>query len=228
MQLPANNASTDAHLAAADHVEGAVEAWQDVEIISPEQRQVIGEVGALVGGVAATLRLRQKGAEEADRLVRKARARFIVRDSILDVRVMSLSDGVYNGPALRSREHPAYREVFQDKTAGEITRAAIREEPELVARLLERYDGLPDFPQKAQIRNDVAEALGKSLSARDALDAAEQAERKAADAELTARLQLRGALDEAYNKLRLAFPGRRDFVESFFAKPAPARRAPEA
>jgi hypothetical protein len=84
--------------------------------------------------------------------------------------------------------------------------------------LLARYDAAPDFDGKKEARSQIGSALAKSIEARDALDADEMAENKAADAELQARLALRTALEQAYGKLRAAFPGRRDFVESFFPK----------
>jgi hypothetical protein len=39
---------------------------------------------------------------------------------------------------------------------------------------------------------------------------------KAGDAELLARIGVRTALEQAYGKLRTAFPGQRKLVESFF------------
>ena len=67
--------------------------------------------------------------------------------------------------------------------------------------------------------------MKKSLATRDALDDVEIAENKAGNAELQARLGVRGALDNAYGLLRVAFPGQRKFIESFFSR-AP-RKSPK-
>jgi len=56
------------------------------------------------------------------------------------------------------------------------------------------------------------------VEARDDLDVGEMAETKAANAEVQARLALPAVLEQAYGKLRASFPGRRDFVESFFLR----------
>lgn len=60
--------------------------------------------------------------------------------------------------------------------------------------------------------------MQKSTGALAALAAAEEVEDQAGDAEIAARLALRRALEQAYGKLRAAFPGQRDLVESFFPK----------
>jgi len=132
--------------------------------------------------------------------------------------VMRVSDVLLNGPAGRSREHPVYQQVFRGTTAGKITSAKMREEPALVERLLARLDDTPDFEGKATARNALAKALQMSFDALDAVDEAEANENTAVDTELSARLALRLTLEQTYGKLRAAFPGRRDFVESFFPK----------
>ena len=140
---------------------------------------------------------------------------------------MRVNDAVLNGPAGRSREHPFYQQVFRGTTAGKITSAKIREEPEVVSRLLDRLEGVPDFDGKAPARDNLSNALKKSFDALDKVDDAEAAENTAVDAELSARLALRSVLEQAYGKLRAAFPGRRDFVESFFPKRESAKEEEE-
>lgn len=60
--------------------------------------------------------------------------------------------------------------------------------------------------------------MSTSVQARNNLDAHVAAENQAVNAELQARLNVRMALEQAYGKLRAAFPGQRAFVESFFLK----------
>lgn len=218
MQLPGVNASSDVYLTFSYHVEGAVEAWSDVELISDSQQKAVAEVGATVKPVIAALRAAAGASDEAERIATMAVARFRVRDVVLDLRVMGTSDAVLNGPAMRRRNSPIYREIFAGDNAGDITRARMREEPELVALLLGRLDKVDDFQGKAPARAALADAIQKSIAARDAADAASLVENQAGNAELSARLNLRLALEKAYGMLRTAFPGRRDFVESFFPK----------
>jgi hypothetical protein len=225
MRLPAPTASSEVHLNYAAHIDGACEAWKDAEIITPEQQATIAEVGDRTRDAADELRVREAAAEEAARATSRARARFGVRDVILDLRVMATSDGVLNGPALRNREHPIYKNVFLGSSPTEITRAKMREEPELVGRVRERLAGVADFPAKGGLVAELDTTLERSITARTALEMAEDAENKAGDAELAARLGLRHAIEQAYGTLRAAFPGRRDFVESFFPKRDPAAKS---
>ncbi len=225
MQLPGINASSDTYLDYSDHVEGAAEAWADAEKLTAEERAMVLEVSTLIQPAANKLRGALNATEVAERAAIKARARYKVRDKLLDMGVMGISDAVLNGPAKRSREHAAYVHVFRKETASKITGAAIYDEPEIVGRMLDRYDEIDDFAGKAAARNVCAGALDKSLKARNALDDTESALNKAGDTELAARMALRHAVEQAYGKLRSAFPGRREFVESFFPKQASRKRA---
>lgn len=152
------------------------------------------------------------------RAATRARAHYNVRDVVLDMRVMVLSDGLLNGLCNRSYTHVIYRHVFGDGTAGDITGAHIREEPEIAEAMLSRYKGVDDFPGKAAAGDLLGSAVEKSLKSRDGVDAAEKAENSAGGQELLARLGVRTALDQSYGMLRAAFPGQRAFVESFFYK----------
>ena len=218
MYLPNTSASSAVYLDHTDNFEGAADGWSSAETIGDEQRQKIAEASAVVGSAASNLRAAVAVVDAADRAVIKARAVFGIRDIILDQRIMGTSDALLNGPANRNREHPVYRQVFKEGAASDITGAKLREEPELAQRVLERFDAVPDFDGKAPARKNLAEAVQKSLTTRDALDEAEMNENKAVDAELAARLGVRTALEQAYGMLRTAFPGQRRFVESFFLK----------
>lgn len=218
MQLPGVNASSAVYLLFAYHVEGAIEAWADVEIITAAQQAAVAEVGAVVAPLIADLRKAAQASDDAERAAAKAGARFRVRDVVLDLRIMAVSDTVLNGPAMRDRQSPVYKAVFAGDNAGDITRARMRDEPELAQLLIARLDKVDDFDGKKSARDALSAATQKSIDARDALDEAELAESKAGDAELAARLALRMGLEKAYGMLRSAFPGRRDFVESFFPK----------
>jgi len=225
MQLPGIDASSDTYLEYTDHVEGAAEAWADAENLTAAERAVVLEVSSLLQPAATTLRGALTTTQVAERAAIKARVRYRVRDKLLDKSVMRISDAVFNGPAGRSRDHATYAHVFRNEPASKITRASIYEEPEIVGRMLDRYDGLDDFAGKATARDVCSGALGRSLKARDALESVEEALNKAGDTELAARMGLRHALEQAYGKLRTAFPGRRDFVESFFPKRDKKKRA---
>jgi len=226
MQLPPSTASSETHLEYTSHFQGAGEAWKDAEIITTEQRAAIQEVSALVQARADALRARLSASEQAAEATSRARARFGVRDVVLDLRVMACSDGLLNGPAQRSRSHELYRSVMLGRTASEITETRPRQQPELVQRMRTQLADAPDFAAKAPLLADLDEALQKSFGARGALDDAEAAENQASDAEIAARLELRRTLEQAYGKLRAAFPGQRDFVESFFPR-RKARRSGE-
>jgi hypothetical protein len=218
MQLPDKNASSAIYSKHTDHFEGAVEGWSDAEILTDAQRKAVAGAGALVGAAGAAVRAAVTSYDAAERAATKLRARYLIRDIVLDMRIMSVSDAVLNGPALRNRQHPVYKSVFQEGNASEITESKLREEPEIAERLRDRLVAMEDFDGKARVKADLDEALTKSLSARDALDAAEMAENKAGDAEIHARLGVRAALEQAYGNLRAAFPGQRKLVESFFLK----------
>lgn len=218
MQLPRTDASSAIYLIFVYHFEGAVEGWSDAEIISEDQRKAIAVAGALVSAAGEALRVAAGKTDAAERIATRLRARFGVRDAILDMRVMGLADAVYNGPAMRNRNHPDYKSVFQEGTAGDVTETRMRDEPEVAERVLGRYDKLSDFTGKQRPRDDLETAIQKSYAARDALDEAEMAENKAGDAEISARLEVRKALEQGYGMLRTAFPGQRRMVESFFLK----------
>jgi hypothetical protein len=216
MQLPSVDDGSAIYLKYTDHFAGAVEGWSDAEIITAEQRKVITEIGPIVDSAAIVLRDSLTSHAVTEREMTKLRARYGIRDIVLDKRIMATSDAVLNGPAMRDRDHPVYKTVFKDGTAGDITSAKVREEPELAERLRDRFATIDDFDGKARVKADLDEALTKSLATRDALDNAEAAENKAGDVELLARIGVRTALEKVYGMLLTAFPGQRKLVESFF------------
>jgi hypothetical protein len=216
MELPGVDAASSVYFKYTNHFAGAVEGWSDAEILTAEQRQVVVDIAPIVDATAVALRNAVKAREIAEREVSKLRARYGIRDIILDKRVLATSDAVLNGPALRDRNHPVFRGIFTDGPAGEITEAKVREEPELAARLHDRLTKSADFEGKTRVETDLDGAVKKSLATRDLLDVAEATERSAGDAELQARLNLRTALEKVYGMLRTAFPGQRKLVESFF------------
>lgn len=218
MQKPDVNASSAVHAEFADYIEGAVEAWSDAEVLTSDQKNIVQEVAALITPAINTLRASMDASEAAERAVSKARARFRVRDVVLDLRVMGTSDSLLNGPAARNRESALYRQVFLDGTAHSITSGTMRDEPDVVERLLARLDKVGDYEGKATARKLLAEALEKSLAARKDLDVKVLDASKASDAERQARLNLHTVVDQVYGKLRAAFPGQREFIESFFPK----------
>jgi hypothetical protein len=228
MQLPAMNASSEVHLAYADHVVGAAEAWADAETITAEQKQVVKDVGSTITSAANSLRTAATSADDAQRAVNLAFARFGVRDVILDLRVMGLSDAILNGPAGRDRENPIFKHVFSKAQPHQITNGTMRKEPDVVEVLLARYDSAPDFAGKADAKKPLADALSVSQAARDDLIAKEKAARIAAVTEHASRRALRTSLEQVYGKLRTAFPGRREFVESFFPKRARSENKKDA
>jgi hypothetical protein len=223
MQLPGSNASSEVYLDHTDHFEGAAEAWADAELITAAQTKAVAEANAVVAGAAARLRESVAVSDTAARAATKARAHYNVRDVVLDLRVMSLSDVLLNVLCGRSYTHAIYKHVFSDGAAGDITGARIREEPELAEAMLTRYSGVDEFPGKAAAGDLLKGAVAKSLGSRDGVDAAERAENTAGGQELFARLGVRNALDQAYGVLRAAVPGQRAFVESFFYKRAPSK-----
>lgn len=216
MELPSVDAASSVYFKHTDHFAGAVEGWSDAEIITDDQRKTVGDAGAIVDVASTSLRNALATRNAAERDVTKLRARYSIRDMVLDKRIMATSDAVLNGPAMRDRQHPVFRAVFKEGTAGDITESKMREEPELAARARDRLAEAADFDGKARAKSDLDEALTKSFATRDALDAAETAAHKAGDAELQARIAVRTALEQVYGMLRAAFPGQRKLVESFF------------
>lgn len=228
MQPAPMSASSEAHCNYAAHVVGACDAWKDAEIITPDQRAVIAEVLAMVQPRADDLRAKATITEQAEEATSKARARFGVRDVVLNLRVNTASDGLLNGPALRNRNNKLYRTIFLDGTACDITGAKRRDKPELAGSMRQNLANGPDFPARAGHLADLGEAITKSVEARNALDTAEGAEGTAGNAEMMARLSLRQTVVQAYGKLLTAFPGQRDFVESFFPKQGSSPKPSEA
>jgi len=218
MKLPHVNASSAVYLEYTDSFEGAGEAWADAEIITPAQAQAVTTSLGVVNAAASKLRACSLVSDGAGRAATKARARYRVRDVILDLRVMNAGDALLNGLCGRDRGHPHYRFVFDGGTAGDITGARIREEPELVLGVLARLAKVDDFPGKQAAADLLGDAAKRSLATRGDLDAAETAENDAGNDELYARIEVRKALEQAYGILIAAFPGQRAFVESFFLK----------
>lgn len=218
MELPVLTASSNAHCQFAAHVVGACDGWKDAETINPDQRAVIVEVHALVQPRMEDLRAKATTAEQTEQATSVARARFRVRDVVLNRRVNAAGDGLLNGPAQRSRDNKVYRTVFRDGTASDITGARPRDKPELAGEVRQNLTAGPDFPARAGLLADLGEAITKSVEARTALDTAMNTESLAGSAEMMARLELRHALEQAHGKLKTAFPGQREFVESFFPK----------
>lgn len=220
MRLVSNTAGTDTYLDFGDFVEGACEAWGDAEGLTTGQQKTVLDVGKLMGTGTLLLRTNREKRAGAERAYHKAVARFHVRDKVLDRVVMATIDAVRNGPAGRSNDHPIMHELLRDQTGTEITRAAIREEPEIVARLLDRLEKLEDFDGKGALLEKGRATVAKSITARDSLDTAEKALNAAADDEMQARLGVRTAAEQGHGMLQAAFPGRRDLVESFFPRPS--------
>jgi hypothetical protein len=220
MELPSVTASSDTYLDSTDHFEGAAEGWTDAEILTDIQRKAVADSCVIVAKSGSTLRAAVGVSDTAERAATKLRARYLIRDIILDMRIVGVSDALLNGPAMRNRDHPEYRRVLPQGNASSVTEAKLREEPEIVERVLKNLDTAPDFEGKARPRNDLDQALTKSFETRDALDEAEMTENSAGDAEMAARLDVRKALEQAYGMLRAAFPGQRRLVESFFLRRA--------
>jgi hypothetical protein len=218
MQLPQANAGTDAYLFMTDGVEGAAEAWMDAEILSKAEIQAVTDALAIVAPAGAQLRQAAGVTGEAERAAAKARARFRVRDVILDLKVMGASSALYNGLCGRSYAHPTYRLVFADENASAITGAKLREEPEIAEAMLGRFKKTEDYGGKQAAADELERAIALSVTVRTAVEAAEKAENEAGDDEILARLEVRKALQRAYGMLLAAFPGKKAFVESFFAR----------
>lgn len=218
MRLPEVNAASKVYKKHTDHFQGAVEGWSDAEILTEAQRAAVVAAGALVAPAAAALESAVTAYDVAEQHTTKIRARYLIRDIILDMRIMAVSDAVLNGPAMRNRSHPFYKGIFQEGNAGEITEWKLREQPDIGERVRDRLASAEDFEGKTRVKTDLDGALAKSFATRDALDDAEMAENKAGDAEIQARLVVRGAMEKAYGNLRAAFPGQRKLVESFFLK----------
>ncbi|MFN7135431.1 MAG: hypothetical protein ACK4N5_25380, partial [Myxococcales bacterium] len=191
MQLPNVNASSAVYLDHTDTFEGAAEAWADAEIITAAQANTVADCRVLVSTAATKLRACLVADDEAARTATRLRARYRVRDVILDMRLMGLSDALLNGLCGRKYDHPSYRFVFKGGTAGDITEARIRDQPELVAAVHERLGKIEDFPGKQAASDLLADALQRSVATRADLDAAEKAENAAGSDELLARLEVR-------------------------------------
>jgi hypothetical protein len=82
----------------------------------------------------------------------------LIRDIILDMRIVAVSDALLNGPAMRNRDHPEFRRVFSQGNASSVIEAKLREEPEIAERVLQNLDAAPDFEGKARPRNDLDKA----------------------------------------------------------------------
>lgn len=218
MQLPDINASSEAYIEFADHTEGAAAAWAKSSLITPAQQAVVAEVATMVTTANGSLVSNFYARMNAQRLTQKIHAHFVVCDVVLDFRLMGAGDGVLNGPALRDREHPTFQLVFLKQNPGEIARSDPREEPETVQQVVTNINALPDFEGKSSIVANLSAAITDSIEARDHWDDQITIENQAVNAELQARLTLRSVLEQAYGKLRAAFPGQRAFVESFFPK----------
>jgi hypothetical protein len=218
MQLPDVDASSEVYLKHTDHFEGAVEGWSDAEILTSDQQKAVALASDIVTPKSAALRAAMAKSEAAERAATKLRARYLIRDIVLDMRVMAVSDALLNGPALRKRDSPVYAAVFQEGTAGDVTESKLRDEPDIAERVAQRLGDVPDFEGKTRVKADLEAALDTSFGARESLDNAEAEENKAGDAELSARLAVRQALQQAYGTLLAALPGQRKLVESFFYK----------
>lgn len=218
MQLPHVNSSSDVYLDYTEHFEGAGEAWIDAEILSKVQVKAVKDALVIVSGSATKLRGSADTSGAAGRTATRLRARYRVRDVILDQRILGAGDALLNGLCGRNHEHTTYRYVFDGGTAGDLTNAKMREEPKLAAQALERYNKVDDFPGKQAAGDLLGDAIKRSLEVRTKLDEAEKADNTAGDDELLARLEVRKALEQAYGILVAAFPGQRAFVESFFPK----------
>lgn len=223
MRLPAADASSSTYLSYASYVEGALEGWKRAETITDEQSQVVAKVSTKLISLVEVLHAKAVATEATQRATRRARARYSVRDVLLDLRVMATSDAVLNGPAARQRQHPVYQQLFQGMTASDITKTNLREEPEVVARLRDRLFAASDFAGKAELIAGLDLALSRSFEARESLLGAEAVESRAVDAERLARSELRQALEESYGLLRAAFVGHRDLAESFFPRVEPVK-----
>lgn len=218
MQLPDINASSEVYIDFADHTEGAAAAWANSSIITADQKLVVAEVATMVGGANTTLVNAFFARLGLQRLSQKAQANFGVCDVGLDFRLLGAGDAVLNGPALRNRLHPVFQAVFMKQNPGEIARSDPREEPETVQQVVDNINALPDFEGKAGVVSNLGAAITTSIQARDNWDDHIAMENQAINTELQARLTLRTVLEQAYGKLRAAFPGQRALVESFFPK----------
>jgi hypothetical protein len=225
MEVPSVDAASSTYFKYTDHFTGAVEGWSDAEIITADQCKVVAEAGPIVDGAAVILRDASTSRANAERTVTQLRARYTIRDIMLDKRIMAASDAVLNGPAMRDRNHPVFRTIFKGGSAGDITAAKLREEPELAAQMRDRLINAVDFEGKARVISDLDVALAKSFATRDALEDAESADHKAGDIELQARIGVRTALEQVYGMLRTAFAGQRKLVESFFYRAERTKKA---
>lgn len=224
MQTPSVQASSDVFFQYVDHFLATAEGFGDAEIFTNEQKATIDATKTIIEAPATSLRNAYNARILAEGQTAKIRARYGIRDIVLDMRVMASSDGVLNGLAMRNRQNPLFQSVFQEGSASDITEANIREEPDLADRLCKRIVASPDFDGKQKIVADLSEAITKSMDTRKAMLLAEAAEASLGDQEHQARLKLRIALEQAYNMLRAAFPAQKKLVESFFPKAKPRKK----
>lgn len=225
MRLPPVDSSSNVYLGFASYVEGALEGFREAETITSEQSRVVTQVSQDLISLVEVLHRKATAAETARRATRRARARYSVRDVLLDMRVMATSDAVLNGPAARQRQHVVYQQIFQGVTPTKIAGSNIHDEPDVVARLRDRLVAAPTFAGKDRLVEGLDVALKQSYAARDALRGAEAVEARAMDEERAARMELRRGLEEAYGHLLAAFAGNRSLAESFFPKETAAKSA---
>lgn len=112
----------------------------------------------------------------------------------------------------------AWAESGMPTRASALTTGPLAEQPEIIDAMIARLDTVPDFKNKADLRQAVVDANARAKEKRAALQRAE------ADADLaysrlqTARATLRTALTQLHSRLLSVYPDRKDFVESFFLR----------
>lgn len=226
MTLPGKTAGTDAVLEAGEYAEGAFEARTQRGMPTKEGQAVAEAAAGELSGCNTRLREAQGAHDEKMRQLCKARAGLVVDDQVVDSAIMGLSDGLLNTVANRSRNAPSYTSVFKGSRASAITGLPTQEQPESVDQLVLRLDTIDDFPNKAELRARVVEANGFVKERRELLRSLEAEADLAFSAVLAARQGVRECLSRCYGALLGVYPADRAFIESFFLKRRPAKKAP--
>jgi hypothetical protein len=151
----------------------------------------------------------------------RLQARVIVGDAVLDRGVSMAKQRMK--VALQLIRAEAADSVFGSNIS-KLVEAKLRKEPLLVRQAIDRFDLVPDFAGKAEIKEDLSQRVDRQIAALAARDEGEVTRARLNSALVNAIADASEALYRMEKRMLARFPKERSYVKGFFFDVAPARK----
>lgn len=218
MRLPNESASSWTHIGFASFTYSSLVAWRDLDVLPADKRVVVSDLADALKGSMDELLKEARETQDAQIFARPtAQAKRNVGLVALKHALRDALQSVVSKIGLHSTDHPQVR-AFLPKLLGSVTELPVDKRAGEAGRAVTRLRALPDFEGKEALAarlEAAAKVAGEMVGEAEVTYGAWRQERSE---EVMAKGKLRLTLETTHRSLGAAFPGQRDFVESFFLR----------